>query len=162
MAESAITFEGWRYAHYFEFVRRIDRDVTVRCKLCPGQQLLSTAVNTTSNLNKHLQRTHAKVKLIAKDPRTQSEDVVSAPTPKQQTLEFGGPRDAGRKLKLRLRLIMQTLDIVRKRDAFRLLTCGQAPHMQGGEEEEEKVGHEENEALHLHKDHRLLKVSLCF
>ncbi|KAI9547161.1 hypothetical protein NQZ68_019982 [Dissostichus eleginoides] len=32
------------------------------------QKLLSTAVNTTSNLNKHLQRTHAKVKLIAKDP----------------------------------------------------------------------------------------------
>ncbi|KAI9527898.1 hypothetical protein NQZ68_025939 [Dissostichus eleginoides] len=60
MAESAITFEGWRYAHYFEFVRRIDRNVTVRCKLCPGQKLLSTAVNTTSNLNKHLQRTHAK------------------------------------------------------------------------------------------------------
>ncbi|KAI9541253.1 hypothetical protein NQZ68_032257 [Dissostichus eleginoides] len=57
------------------------------------QKLLSTAVNTTSNLNKHLQRTHAKVKLIAKDPRTQSEDVVSAPppTPKQQKLEFGGP-----------------------------------------------------------------------
>ncbi|KAI9541246.1 hypothetical protein NQZ68_032250 [Dissostichus eleginoides] len=69
MAESAITFEGWRYAHYFEFVRRIDRNVTVRCKLCPGQKLLSTAVNTTSNLNKHLQRTHAKVKLIAKDPK---------------------------------------------------------------------------------------------
>ncbi|KAI9523441.1 hypothetical protein NQZ68_027299 [Dissostichus eleginoides] len=93
MAESAITFEGWRYAHYFEFVRRIDRNVTVRCKLCPGQKLLSTAVNTTSNLNKHLQRTHAKVKLIAKDPRTQSEDVVSAPppTPKQQKFEFGGP-----------------------------------------------------------------------
>ncbi|KAL3063732.1 hypothetical protein OYC64_000130 [Pagothenia borchgrevinki] len=81
MAESAITFEGWRYAHYFEFVRRIDRNVTVRCKLCPGQKLLSTAVNTTSNLNKHLQRTHAKVKLIAKDPRTQSEDVVSALPP---------------------------------------------------------------------------------
>ncbi|KAL3052855.1 hypothetical protein OYC64_005388 [Pagothenia borchgrevinki] len=81
MAESAITFEGWRYAHYFEFIRRIDRNVTVRCKLCPGQKLLSTAVNTTSNLNKHLQRTHAKVKLIAKDPRTQSEDVVSAPPP---------------------------------------------------------------------------------
>ncbi|KAL3052984.1 hypothetical protein OYC64_005503 [Pagothenia borchgrevinki] len=93
MAESAITFEGWRYAHYFEFVRRIDRNVTVRCKLCPGQKLLSTAVNTTSNLNKHLQRTHAKVKLIAKDPRTQSEDVVSAPPPtlKRHKLEFGGP-----------------------------------------------------------------------
>ena len=77
MAESAITFEGWRYAHYFELVRRIDRNVTVRCKLCPGQKLLSTAAKTTSNLNTHLQRTHAKVKLIAKDPRTQREDVVT-------------------------------------------------------------------------------------
>ena len=48
MAESAITFEGWRYAHYFEFVRRIDRNVAVRCKLCPGQKLLSTAVNTVT------------------------------------------------------------------------------------------------------------------
>jgi len=38
---------GWRYAHYFEFVRRKDRNVTVRCKLCPGQKLLSTAANTT-------------------------------------------------------------------------------------------------------------------
>ncbi|KAI9518691.1 hypothetical protein NQZ68_035082 [Dissostichus eleginoides] len=61
---------SWNIKHLdvSEFVRRIDRNVTVRCKLCPGQKLLSTAVNTTSNLNKHLQRTHAKVKLIAKDP----------------------------------------------------------------------------------------------
>ncbi|KAI9524409.1 hypothetical protein NQZ68_018092, partial [Dissostichus eleginoides] len=52
------------------------RNVTVRCKLCPGQKLLSTAANTTSNLNKHLQRQHANVKLIAKeDLRIQSEDV---------------------------------------------------------------------------------------
>ncbi|KAI9519415.1 hypothetical protein NQZ68_028772, partial [Dissostichus eleginoides] len=50
----------------------------MRCKLCPGQKLLSTAANTTSNLNKHLQRQHANVKLIAKDPRTQSEDVNRA------------------------------------------------------------------------------------
>ncbi|KAJ4921700.1 hypothetical protein JOQ06_002000 [Pogonophryne albipinna] len=42
--------------------------------------------------------------------------------------------------------------------------CQMTLHMlfMKGEEEEEKVGHGENEALHLQKDHRLLKVSLCF
>ncbi|KAL2101773.1 hypothetical protein ACEWY4_003534 [Coilia grayii] len=85
---STTTFEGWRFAHYFEFVERKGRNVTIRCTLCPGQKLLSTAVNTTSNLSKHLQRQHANTKLVAKDNRSDA-TVEFMPTPnKQQKLDF--------------------------------------------------------------------------
>ncbi|KAL7380806.1 hypothetical protein ABVT39_024395 [Epinephelus coioides] len=77
------SFEGWRYAHYFDFIARKEKNVTVKCKLCPGQKQLSTAANTTSNLSKHLQRQHANIKLVAKDPRTLS-DAEDKLTPAKQ------------------------------------------------------------------------------
>lgn len=86
---TATTFEGWRYSHYFQYVERKDRNIIVRCTLCPGQKLLSTAVNTTSNLSKHLQRQHANTKLVAKDSRRTDTATECMPTPnKQQRLDF--------------------------------------------------------------------------
>lgn len=79
------SFEGWRYTHYFEFVARKYDNVTVKCKLCPGQKQLSTAVNTTSNISKHLQRQHANIKLVAKDPVTLK---ISPHQPSSQGLIF--------------------------------------------------------------------------
>ena len=72
MAERSATFEGWRYTHYYETVyTKGHKYVMVKCKLCPGQKLLFTAVNTTPNLSKNLQRQHANMNLAAEDLRRQ-------------------------------------------------------------------------------------------
>ena len=68
--QPTITFEKWKYSHYFELIENKGRNVSVRCTLCPGQKLLkSTAVNTTANFTKHLNSQHANVRLVAQDPR---------------------------------------------------------------------------------------------
>ncbi|KAI4806259.1 hypothetical protein KUCAC02_017092 [Chaenocephalus aceratus] len=85
-AQPTLTFEGWRYSHYFELVDNNGKNVSVRCTLCPGQKLLSTAVNSTANLIKHLRGKHASMKLVAQDPRI-NED-ISSPSPKQLKLQF--------------------------------------------------------------------------
>ncbi|XP_034082438.1 uncharacterized protein LOC117552875 [Gymnodraco acuticeps] len=85
-AQPTLTFEGWRYSHYFELVDNKGKNVSVRCTLCPGQKLLSTAVNSTANLIKHLRGKHASMKLVAQDPR-RNED-ISSPSPKQLKLQF--------------------------------------------------------------------------
>ena len=79
------TFHGWKYRHYFECVSVKDvKNVNVRCKLCVGRKLLSTAAgNTTSTLLKHLEKTHENVKLVAK---AAPDDDTEAPT---QKLDFG-------------------------------------------------------------------------
>ena len=64
-----ITFEGWRYSHYFKLIETKGRNVSVRSTLCPGEKLLSTAVNSTASLTKHLKAKHANMKLVAQDPR---------------------------------------------------------------------------------------------
>ncbi len=82
-----VTFEGWRYSHYFEMIENKRKNLSVRCTLCPGSKLLSTAVNSTANLTKHLRAKHANIKLVAQDPR--GNDGTSSPTPhKQQKLHF--------------------------------------------------------------------------
>ncbi|XDV33562.1 hypothetical protein PO909_003940 [Leuciscus waleckii] len=78
-----LTFEGWRYSHYFKLVETKGRNVSVRCTLCPGEKLLSTAVNSIANLTKHLKGKHANMKLVAKDPRRGNDD-MSSPTPNKQ------------------------------------------------------------------------------
>uniref|UniRef100_A0A3Q2P0J5 HAT C-terminal dimerisation domain-containing protein n=1 Tax=Fundulus heteroclitus TaxID=8078 RepID=A0A3Q2P0J5_FUNHE len=50
----ALTFEGWRYSHYFQLIEVQGRNVSGKCTLCPGENLLSTAENSTSNLFKYL------------------------------------------------------------------------------------------------------------
>lgn len=51
---------------------------------------VSTAVSTTSNLSKPLQRQHDNTRLVVKDPQTQSDaQTECTPTPtKQQKLDF--------------------------------------------------------------------------
>lgn len=69
-ASKALSFSAWKYSHYIDLVgEQNDKNIVVKCKLCPGKKHLSTARNTTSNLLKHLQKQHAKTKLTAKDPR---------------------------------------------------------------------------------------------
>ncbi len=77
------TFDGWRFSHYFEYVQRKENNLTVKCTLCPGRKLLSTACNTTSNLKKHLERQHGHIKLVAK----QRSDMNEQPC-KQLKLSF--------------------------------------------------------------------------
>uniref|UniRef100_A0A8C6TNZ0 BED-type domain-containing protein n=1 Tax=Neogobius melanostomus TaxID=47308 RepID=A0A8C6TNZ0_9GOBI len=78
-----LTFEGWRYSHYFELVETKGKNVSVRCTLCPGEKLLSAAVNSNANLAKHLKGKHANMKLVAQLPRGND-----GPSPKQQKLQF--------------------------------------------------------------------------
>ncbi len=67
--ESKTNFSKWKYAHYFTLVEHKDKNILVKCKLClSGSKVLSTAINSNSNLSKHL--------------RSQ------APPAKQQRLDF--------------------------------------------------------------------------
>uniref|UniRef100_A0A672FLL1 BED-type domain-containing protein n=1 Tax=Salarias fasciatus TaxID=181472 RepID=A0A672FLL1_SALFA len=93
VALTKTSLDAWEYGHYFAFVARRDKNVTVRCKLCPGQKHLSTSVNSTSNLSKHLERQHGSTKLVSKNIRGEREDgTVTAPTPKQPRLNFQQPQ----------------------------------------------------------------------
>ena len=82
-------FSQWRYSHYFNFVPRKDKNIRVKCTLCPGERCLSTAVNSMSNLLKHLTGQHSTSKLVAKDPASLSvEDAHHQPTPPKQAKVF--------------------------------------------------------------------------
>ena len=50
------TFHGWKYGHYFDFQSvKNEKNITVRCKLCLGRKIPSTAKNTTSIPNQQTQ-----------------------------------------------------------------------------------------------------------
>ena len=48
MAEKTV-LDSWRYGHYFELQSEKDKNIVVKCNLCVGGKLLSTAKNSTSN-----------------------------------------------------------------------------------------------------------------
>ena len=55
-------FNAWKDGHYFEFDSvKGDKNISVRCTLCVGRKLLSTAKNSTSNLSKHKTSRHRNV-----------------------------------------------------------------------------------------------------
>ena len=86
--QPTFTFHGWKYQHYFDNVTvKDEKNITVRCKLCVGRKILSTAKNTTSNLLKHLEKVHDNVKLVAKF-QVPDEDSTDPPGAKQQKLDF--------------------------------------------------------------------------
>lgn len=64
------TFIRWHYSHYFHFLKEKEKNITVKCKLCPLAKELSTVRNSTSNLKKHLDHCHANIKLIEKTPES--------------------------------------------------------------------------------------------
>ncbi|XDV25909.1 hypothetical protein PO909_029735 [Leuciscus waleckii] len=47
----------------FKFIARKDKNIRVKCTLCPGDKCLSTAANSMSNLSKHLSAQHGNTKL---------------------------------------------------------------------------------------------------
>ena len=78
-------FGRWKYSHYFLFVSVKEKNITVKCKLCPGDKRLSTALDSTSNLYTHLFRQHGQVKLVARDGHASaSTEGQTAPTPPKQ------------------------------------------------------------------------------
>lgn len=83
-------FGHWRYSHYFQFIARKDKNISVKCTLCPGDKCLSTAANSMSNLSKHLSAQHGNTKLVAKDPAHRSFEGVThhQPTPPKQAKLF--------------------------------------------------------------------------
>uniref|UniRef100_A0A8C5BHX1 BED-type domain-containing protein n=1 Tax=Gadus morhua TaxID=8049 RepID=A0A8C5BHX1_GADMO len=80
--------DSWRYAHYFELQSEKDKkNIVVKCNLCVGGKLLSTAKNSTSNLKKHLSSKHPSTKLVGR-PAEGMEDSGGALAAKQQRLSF--------------------------------------------------------------------------
>lgn len=58
---SGSAFQRWKYRGAFTFWEEKGKNITVQCGLCqPKVKLLSTARTSTSNLKKHLQRTHTE------------------------------------------------------------------------------------------------------
>lgn len=88
MAERT-AFGLWKYVHYFQFVNEKEKNITVKCTLCVGEKLLSTAKNSTSNLKKHLASKHQSSTLVAKPAE---EDDGGAPASKQQRLSFNSAK----------------------------------------------------------------------
>src|SRR4029434_5091876 len=64
-------FGRWKYSHYFLFVSVKEKNITVKCNLCPGDKRLSTALDSTSQ--------HEQVKLVARDHYASTEG-QTAPT----------------------------------------------------------------------------------
>uniref|UniRef100_A0A8C1LYG1 BED-type domain-containing protein n=1 Tax=Cyprinus carpio TaxID=7962 RepID=A0A8C1LYG1_CYPCA len=79
-----VTLLRWKYSHYFEIVEEKEKGIIVKCKLCVGEKLLSTAKNTTSNLKKHLHAKHSTTELEERAPN----DTSTPPQAKQQKLDF--------------------------------------------------------------------------
>ncbi len=87
--ESKTSFSKWKYAHYFTLVEHKDKNILVKCKLClSGSKVLSTAINSNSNLSKHLRKLHASTKLEANPVSVVTLEVSQAPPAKQQRLDF--------------------------------------------------------------------------
>ncbi|XP_042069247.1 uncharacterized protein LOC121812104 isoform X1 [Haplochromis burtoni] len=75
-----------KYSCHFTFLKQADKNITVICKLCPGEKKLSSAVNSTSNLLKHLTRQHRQS--LLSEPSSSSMDNTAATPAKQTKLDF--------------------------------------------------------------------------
>nr|XP_055057217.1 uncharacterized protein LOC129441571 [Misgurnus anguillicaudatus] len=87
-AEASGCFTKWKYSNYFTFLTQADKNITVKCKLCPGEKKLSAAVNSTSNLLKHLTRQHRRT--LLSDPCSSTDNTAATPA-KQAKLDFTSP-----------------------------------------------------------------------
>ncbi|KAL3979254.1 MFS transporter (acetyl-CoA transporter) [Sarotherodon galilaeus] len=85
-AEARACFMKWKYSRHFTFLKQADKNITVICKLCPGEKKLSAAVNSTSNLLKHLTRQHRQS--LLSEPSSSSMDNTAATPAKQTKLDF--------------------------------------------------------------------------
>ncbi|KAL4008952.1 hypothetical protein ACER0C_002804 [Sarotherodon galilaeus] len=85
-AEASGCFMKWKYSRHFTFLKQADKNITVICKLCPGEKKLSVAVSSTSNLLKHLTRQHRQS--LLNEPSSSSMDNTAATPAKQTKLDF--------------------------------------------------------------------------
>uniref|UniRef100_A0AAZ1XY44 HAT C-terminal dimerisation domain-containing protein n=1 Tax=Oreochromis aureus TaxID=47969 RepID=A0AAZ1XY44_OREAU len=85
-AEARACFMKWKYSRHFTFLKQADKNITVIRKLCPGEKKLSAAVNSTSNLLKHLTRQHRQS--LLSEPSSSSTDNTAATPAKQTKLDF--------------------------------------------------------------------------
>ncbi|XP_075994830.1 uncharacterized protein zbedx [Genypterus blacodes] len=59
IGETKSAIQTWRYRHHFTYKADQGKNIIVQCNLClPRVNLLSTSKTSTSNLKKHLDRTH--------------------------------------------------------------------------------------------------------
>ncbi|KAF7705749.1 hypothetical protein HF521_021035, partial [Silurus meridionalis] len=104
------------------------KNILVQCKLClPGSKLLSTAINSNSNLFKHLQKLHASTRLDANPNLTP--EVSLTPPAKQQRLCFNQTVSQGQINKAIERYVVENMQPVStvESPAFRqlvsMITC---------------------------------------
>ncbi len=128
--ESKTSFSKWKYAHYFTLVEHKDKNILVKCKLClSGSKVLSTAINSNSNLSKHLQKLHASTKLEANPVSVDTLEVSQAPPAKQQRLDFNRTVSQGQINKAIARYVVENMQPVStvESPAFRqlvsMITC---------------------------------------
>ena len=86
-------FWQWKYRHYFDYVGEKDeKNITLRCRLCPGNKNLSCGKISTANLKKHIEAKHKNTTLVARgeeDHRdTNNNDAAGPSAPKQQKIDF--------------------------------------------------------------------------
>lgn len=98
MEEERFAFSSWKYKDYFDFISVNDGNIKVRCTLCPGEKVLSTFKNTTSNLKKHLDKQHATTSLKERAPPGVKEKDMVGPSPKQMRLDFEAKPTSGAEL----------------------------------------------------------------
>ncbi len=128
--ESKTSFSKWKYAHYFPLVEHKDKNILVKCKLClSGSKVLSIAINSNSNLSKHLRKLHASTKLEANPVSVDTLEVSQAPPPKQQRLDFNRTVSQGQINKAIARYVVENMQPVStvESPAFRqlvsMITC---------------------------------------
>ncbi|KAL4007318.1 hypothetical protein ACER0C_001170 [Sarotherodon galilaeus] len=85
-AEARACFMKWKYSRHFTFLKQADKNITVICKLCPREKNLSAAVNSMSNLLKHLTQQHRQS--LLSEPSSSSMDNTAATPAKQTKLDF--------------------------------------------------------------------------
>uniref|UniRef100_A0A8C1Z2W8 BED-type domain-containing protein n=1 Tax=Cyprinus carpio TaxID=7962 RepID=A0A8C1Z2W8_CYPCA len=124
MEDIKTSFSKWKYAHYFTLVEHKDKNILVKCKLCvSGSKVLSTAINSNSNLLKHLQKLHASTN--------------QAPSAKQQRLDFNRTVSQGQINKAIARYIVENMQPVStvESPAFRqlisMITCSGGTQQMG-------------------------------
>uniref|UniRef100_H3A385 HAT C-terminal dimerisation domain-containing protein n=1 Tax=Latimeria chalumnae TaxID=7897 RepID=H3A385_LATCH len=67
-----ISFDSWKYKHYFELKSMHGKNIMVICLCKPKVREYSTAKNSTLNLKKHLHNIHKTTKLVARLDTQQS------------------------------------------------------------------------------------------
>ena len=81
-----VAFSNWKYRSHFTLVEVKGGNVYAQCKLCPGNNVLSTSTTSNSNLMKHLKKSHGATSALG---------FAANPPPSPASLSSSEEGDAG-------------------------------------------------------------------